>query len=42
MVDQRVPEVVVVSRQSQPAALEGLHIDHAERQGRMLLQYYRR
>jgi hypothetical protein len=33
---------VVVSRQSQPAVLEGLHIDHVERQGRMLLQYYRR
>jgi len=42
MVDQRIPEVVVVSRQSQPAALEGLHIDHAELRGRMLLQYYRR
>ena len=42
MVEQRVPEVVVVSRQSQPAELVGLHIDHLERQGRMLLQYYRR
>jgi hypothetical protein len=42
MVEQRVPEAVVVSRQSQPAALEGLHIDHAESRGRMLLQYYRR
>jgi hypothetical protein len=42
MVEQRIPEVVVVSRQSQPAALEGLHIDHLEKRGRMLLQYYRR
>jgi len=42
MVDQRIPEVVVVSRQPQPAVLEGLHIDHAESRGRMLLQYYRR
>ena len=42
MVEQRIPEVVVVSRQPQPAALEGLHIDHAESRGRMLLQYYRR
>jgi len=42
MVEQRIPEVVVVSRQSQPAPLEGLYIDHVERRGRMLLQYYRR
>jgi hypothetical protein len=42
MVNQRIPEVVVVSRQPQPAVLEGLHIDHAESRGRMLLQYYRR
>jgi hypothetical protein len=42
MVEQRIGEVVVVSRQSQPARLEGLHIDHADVRGRMLLQYYRR
>ena len=42
MVDQRIPEVVVVSRQLQPPALEGLYVDHAETRGRMLLQYYRR
>ena len=42
MVEQRVPELVVVSRESQPAQLEGLHIDHAETRGRMLLRYYRR
>lgn len=42
MVDQRIPQVVVVSRQPQPAPLEGLRMDHAEVRGRMLLQYYRR
>lgn len=42
MVDQRIPELVVVSRESRPLALEGLHLDHAETRGRMLLQYYRR
>lgn len=42
MVDQRVPEVVVVSRHPDPGVLEGLHMDHAETRGRMLLQYYRR
>jgi len=41
-VDQRIPELVVVSRESRPLALEGLHLDHAETRGRMLLQYYRR
>jgi hypothetical protein len=42
MADQRIPEVVVVSRHPDPGILEGLRMDHAETRGRMLLQYYRR
>jgi hypothetical protein len=42
MADQRIPEVIVVSRHPDPGTLEGLRMDHAETRGRMLLQYYRR
>jgi hypothetical protein len=39
---QRINELVVVSRRPQPGTLETLRIDHSDRRGRMLLQYYRR
>ena len=42
LAEQRVNEVVLVSRHPEPVTLAPLRLDRADLKGRMLLQYYRR